>query len=134
MTTLAEVRDGLEARLNTIAGLRVYDYIPDDAHYPAAIIDLTDIAYTSLTLGSARRAVFTAGLFVPRTIDRMQLELYDLIDNGPGSILAAIAADPKLGGLDVNAQVVGGTVSLDTNQIGLTNLYGRSLTINVFVS
>lgn len=37
--TLAAVRDGLEARLRTIPGLRVSDYVPDDvAGFPAAFI------------------------------------------------------------------------------------------------
>lgn len=134
MTTLAEVRDGLEARLNTITGLRVYDYIPDDAFYPAAVIDITDVTYTSLDIGAGRRAVFAIYLLIPRAVDRQQLELYPLIDNGPGSVLAAIKADPTLGGLAANAQVIGGPVALDTSQIGLTNLYGRTITVNVFVS
>jgi hypothetical protein len=134
MTTLAQVRDGLEARLNTIDGLRVYNLIPDDAHYPAATIDLAEWAYTSLEISGSRRTVWTVGLFVPRTVDRKQLELYPLIDNGPGSIFEAVLADRTLGGLDVNAHPLGGSVPLDTDQISLTHLYGRTVTINVFVS
>jgi len=134
MTTLAQVRDGLETRLNTIDGLRVYNLIPDDANYPAATIDLVVIEYTSLNIGASRRAVFEVGLFVPRTVDRKQLELYDLIDNGPGSVFAVILADPSLGGLNVNAHQLGGPVALDTDRLGLTNLYGRAVNINVFIS
>ena len=134
MTTLAQVRDGLKARLDTIAGLRVYRFVPDDAAYPAAVIDITDIQYTSLDAGASRRAVFAVYLLIPRTHDRLQAELYDLIDNGPGSVMAAILADPKLGGLNVNAQVLPGSVVLDTSQIGLDHLYGRTVNINVFVS
>jgi hypothetical protein len=135
VTTLAEVRDGLEARLNTINGLRVVPYIADDLPgYPAATIDLADIEYTSLDLAGARRAVFAVGLYVTRNVDRQQLKLYDLIDNGTGSVMAAIQADPSLGGLNVNARVLGGSVVLDTVQMGLMNLYGRNLNINVFVS
>jgi hypothetical protein len=134
MTTLAEVRDGIVARLETINGLRVYNLIPDDAAYPAATIDLTDIEYTTLAVDAPRRAIFAVSLFVPRTVNRKQLELYTLIDNGPGSILAAVAADPTLGGLTVRAHVMGGTVALDTQQLGLTNLYGRTLNVIVSVS
>lgn len=134
MTTLAQVRDGLEARLKTIDGLRVYNLIPDDAFYPAALIELTDIEYTSLEIDASRRAVFSIFLLVPRTVDRLQLDLYDLIDNGPGSVFAAILADRTLGGLNVNASPLSGSVALDTSQIGLTNLYGRTITVNVFVS
>jgi hypothetical protein len=134
MTTLAETREGLAACIDTIDGLRVYNLIPDDANYPAATIDLTEIEYSSLNIEGARRALFTIALFVPRTDARQQLKLYDLIDNGPGSIFAAVLADRKLGGLDVNANPVGGSVALDTNQIGLTHLYGRAVNVNVFVS
>jgi hypothetical protein len=134
VTTLAQVRDGLEARLNTIDGLRVYNLIPDDAHYPAATIDLTELEYTTLAVDGPRRAVFIVSLFVQRTVDRKQLELYDLIDNGPGSILAAILADPTLGVTGVTAHVSGGPVALDTDQLGLTNLYGRTLNVIVSIS
>jgi hypothetical protein len=134
MTTLAEVRDGIVARLETINGLRVYNLIPDDAGYPAATVDITDIEYTSLAVDAPRRAIFAISLFVPRSIDRKQLELYPLIDNGPGSVLAAIAADHTLGGLTVTARVMGGTVALDTDQLGLTNLYGRTLNVIVSIS
>jgi hypothetical protein len=134
VTTLAQVRDGLEERLNTIDGLRVYNLIPDDAAYPAATIALTAVEYTSLNIGASRRAIFEVSLFVPRNIDRKQLELYELVDNGPRSVFAAILADRTLGGLNVNANPVGGPVVLDTNQIGLTHLYGRAVNINVFVS
>jgi hypothetical protein len=78
MTSLAQVRNGLETRLDTIDGLRVYNLIPDDAHYPAATIDLTELEYTTLAVDGPRRAVFIVSLFVPRTVDRKQLELYDL--------------------------------------------------------
>ena len=134
MTTLAQVRDGLVARLSTIDGLRVYNLIPDDAGFPAATVDLTDLEYTTLAVGAPRRAIFTVNLFVPRTFDRKQLELYELIDNGPGSILAAIHEDVTLGGLAVNAKILGGPVALDTDQLGLTNLYGRSLNVIVSIS
>ncbi|MGH6691103.1 MAG: hypothetical protein ACREF4_10570 [Gammaproteobacteria bacterium] len=135
MTTLAEVRDGLEARLATIAGLRVYDYIPDDAHYPAAIILPPVIPDYREDLGTGSvRAIFPILLLVPRTIDRMQLDLYPYIDRtGPKSIFALVEADPTLGGLDVSALPIG-VDDFDTQQVGLTNLYGRTVNINVFVS
>jgi len=134
VTTLAQVRDALENRLNTIPELRVYNLIPDDAHYPAATIDLAELEYTTLAVDAPRRAIFVVSLFVPRTVDRKQLELYDLIDNGPGSVLAAVMADPTLGVTGVTAHVMGGPVALDTEQLGLTNLYGRTLNVIVSIS
>lgn len=134
MTSLAQVRDGLVARLDTIEGLRVYNLIPDDAGFPAATVDLTDLEYTTLAVDAPRRAIFAVNLFVPRTFDRKQLELYELIDNGSGSVLAAIMGDPTLGVTGVTAHIMGGPVALDTDQLGLTNLYGRALNVIVSIS
>lgn len=137
MTTLAEVRDGLETRLNTIAGLRVYDYVPDNVGgYPAALVfPPTNTDYSDdLDLGSFT-VQFVILLLVPSNIDRKQLDLYDLMDReGPSSVFAAINADRKLGGLDVDARVVSAADPLDRGQMASTQIYQRAVTVQVIIS
>jgi hypothetical protein len=135
--TLAQVRDGLEARLNTISGLRVYDYIPEDvAGYPAAVIfPPTNADYSNdLNLGSYT-VEFVVMLLVPATIDRNQLDLYALMDrDGAGSVFATIEADRKLGGLDVDARVIRATDPLSQAQMASTQVYQRAVTIQAIIS
>src|SRR5678816_746112 len=136
MTTLAEVRDGLETRLNTISGLRVYDYVPDNAFYPAAVVfPPTIIDYRSDLSIRSFVVRFVIMLMVPATIDRQQLDLYALIDRtGSGSVFAAIEADRKLGGLNVDARVLSAQDPLDLNELAGSKVYQRAVTVEVYVS
>jgi hypothetical protein len=137
MTSLAQVRDGLKARLDTIAGLRVYSYIPEDvAGYPVAIIfPPTNADYSNdLDLGSYT-VEFVVMLLVPATIDRNQLDLYALMDrDGASSIFATIEADRKLGNLSVDARVIRASDPLSQAQMASTQVYQRAVTVQVIVS
>lgn len=137
MTTLADVRDALEARLKTLPdiGGRVYDYIPDDVNYPAAIIRPPLIPEYRADLGEGHlEAVFPILLLVERNVDRKQLELYPFIERtGAKSIFRLIADTPGLGITGVSANPLG-VDDFDTSTIGLTNLFGRTVNISVFVS
>jgi hypothetical protein len=136
MTTLAQIRDGIEARLETIVGLRVYDYMPGDQNYPAAVIYppvhtdyRDDLGYGSYP------ATFIVMLFVPATVDRQQLDLYDFLDRtGTSSIFAAIEADRTLGGLSVDARVVSAADPLDLGEMAGTKVYQRAVVVEVIVS
>jgi hypothetical protein len=135
MTTLAQVRDGLEARLDTIEGLRVYDHVPDNPFYPAAIIfPPTAIDYRNDLSQRTFVVRFMVMLMVPAAIDRQQLDLYPLLDRGPGSVFAAIEADRKLGGLDVDARVVSAQDPLDLADLAGTKVYQRAVIVEVYVS
>ena len=137
MTTLAQVRDGLKARLDTIVGLRVTDYIPDDVGgYPAAMIfpptntDYSDdLGYGSFTVE------FVVLLLVPAAVDRRQLGLYDLLDRtGSSSVFAAVEADRSLGGLNVDARVTAAADPLDRGQMAGTQVFQRAVSVSVIVS
>lgn len=137
MTSLAQVRDGIEARLETITGLNVTDYVPDDvASFPAAFISPPVNADYSDDFGDGSFTVtFVVMLLVPATHDRQQLGLYDLLDRtGPSSIYAAIMADRKLGGLNVDCRVVDAADPLDRGQMASTQIYQRAITIQAIVS
>lgn len=135
MTTLAQVRDGIETRLKTINGLRVYSFVPGDVQYPAAIIHppTTTDYRDDLDLGGMS-ATFTISLLIPANVDRKQLDLYKLLERtGVGSVFAAIEADRKLGFVDVDARVVSATDPLEQAEMATTKVYVRAVTVNVFL-
>jgi len=137
MTTLAQVRDGLEARLRTIPGLRVADYVPDDlTGFPAAVIfPPTNADYSDDLGGGGITVTFVVMLLVPATVDRQQLGLYDLLDKtGPMSVYAAVMADRTLGGLNVNCRVVDAVDPLDRGQMASSQIYQRAVTVQAIVS
>jgi hypothetical protein len=137
MTTLAEVRDGIVARLETINGLRVVAYVPDDVPgYPAAVVFPPVAASYHNDLGFRSYTVeFVVLLMVPANIDRKQLDLYDLMDRtGAGSVFAAIEGSRNLGGLEVDCQVTAAADPLDRNQMASTQVYQRAITVQAIVS
>lgn len=135
MTTLAQARNGLKTVLDSIAGLRVYDYVPDDAHYPAAIIQPPLIPDYREDIGDGSvMAVFPVLVVVPATIDRLQVELHDYFDrSGSKSIFAVLEADRSLGGLDVDAYATS-VRPVDLMQIASTSVWGAAVNIQVFIS
>lgn len=137
MTTLVQVRDGLEARLRTISGLRVYDYIPDNvAGYPAAVVfPPTNADYSNFLANGNFTVEFIVVLLVPSVVDRKQLDLYALLDKeGASSVFAAVEADRSLGGLNVDARVTTATDPLSRGQMASTQTYQRAVTIQVIIS
>lgn len=137
MTTLAQVRDGLEARIDTITGLRVRDYIPDDvAGFPAALIyPPTNVDYSDDHGAGSFTVEFVIVLLVPANIDRKQLDLYALLDRtGASSIYAAVEADRTLGGLNVDCRVVAASDPLDRAEMATTQVFQRSITVQAIVS
>lgn len=137
MTTLTQVRDGLETRLNTITGLRVYDYVPEDvAGYPAAVVfPPTNAEYSNDLDQGSFTVQFVVMLLVPATIDRNQLDLYALMDRtGASSVFAAIEADRSLGGLAVDARVTNASDPLGRGQMASTQVYQRAVTIQAIIS
>lgn len=137
MTTLAEVRDGLEARLDTIDGLRVTGYVPDDlGGYPAAVIfPPTNTDYSDDHGMGSFTVEIVVMLLVPANIDRKQLDLYALLDRtGSSSVYAAVEADRTLGGLDVDARVRDAADPLDRAQMAGTQVFQRAVVVSVIVS
>lgn len=137
MTTLAQVRDGLVARLSTIDGLRVVAYVPDDVPgYPTAVVFPPVNADYSDDLGSGSFTVtFVVMLFVAANIDRKQLDLYDLLDRtGSSSVFAALEADRTLGGLNVDCRAVDAADPLDRGQMAATQVFQRAVTVQAIVS
>ena len=138
MTTLTQVLTGLEDRLDTIAGLQVVPYVPDDlGGYPAAVVFPPTTAVYEDSLGGEGSTTyeFVVMLFVPANIDRKQLDLYDLLDAGDtSSEYRTLEADRTLGGLTVDCRVVNASDPLDRSQMASTQVFQRAVLVQVIVS
>jgi hypothetical protein len=136
VTTLAQVRDGLFTRLDTIVGLRVYKGASGNVEYPAAVIyPPTTVDYRDDLGFGSYPATFVVMLSVPATVDRKQLDLYPFLDRtGASSIFAAVETDRSLGGLNVDARVVSAADPLDLGEMAGTKVYQRAVIVEVIVS
>lgn len=101
MSTLAQILEGIATRLRTIAGLRVFDYMPDALAPPAAIVQLPRAIDFDLTFGRGSDTLDIRVLVVVgKASDRastLNLAAY-LNPDGASSVKAAVEADPTLGG------------------------------------
>ncbi|MHB8409840.1 MAG: hypothetical protein ACYDHY_17435 [Acidiferrobacterales bacterium] len=107
MASLALLRTGLQTRLQTIAGLRCYDVVPDQAQLPAAIVMLKPPLRYDQSMGGTAIWQFTVTLLVSRwDAARAQHAIDPYIDTtGAQSVHAAIEADRTLGGACDDATV-----------------------------
>jgi hypothetical protein len=99
--TLAQIADGLETRLATITGLRVFDHIPDVFAPPCAFVMPENVQYWQGFAGGNAEHAYTVTVIVGRTSERAsQKTLYAFMNySGDTSIRAAIEADRTLGGV-----------------------------------
>ncbi|MGA1420030.1 MAG: hypothetical protein ACO32O_07990 [Ilumatobacteraceae bacterium] len=100
--TISQVKDGLKAAINTVSGLRAFDYQPDQVNPPFAWPTLDTITYHQTGMASGGVVMnFTVTLVVNRASERTaqdQLDQYMSWD-GAKSLRAAIEADRTLGGV-----------------------------------
>lgn len=104
---IADLRTGLGNNLRTIPGLRVYELIPDNPSFPAAVISLDRVAYDSTMARGADEMTFIVTIVVGRADDRSaqtRLDTY-LAGNGAQSVKTAIEADVTLGGAAMTCRV-----------------------------
>ncbi len=116
---ITDIRDGLEANLETITGLRGYSEIPDNPSIPAAIVNLDSVNYHQAFKNGLIELNFTITVIVGRFSARSsQQKLNDFADNsGDSSIRAAIESDRTLGGnaFDCVVQTMSGISNIDLN-------------------
>ena len=100
MATNEAIRVGIAARLETIAGLQVYSRPPGQINVPAAVVRRRSIQYgvsfDGLDDTSWGVTVFVS--FANTDVATEDLDEY-LSPTGASSIVAAIHADPTLGGV-----------------------------------
>lgn len=99
--TLQQQADGLETRLATISGLRVFDHVPDSWATPCAFVVPDTVEYWNAFAGGDATHNWTATVVVGRQSDRSsQRQLLEYMSySGTKSIRAAIEGDRTLGGV-----------------------------------
>ena len=101
------VRAGIGTALDTIAGLRCFDYVPDSLAPPAAVVEPLEIDYDeAMNRGCEFYRAFIL-VIVGRMSDRSSQDRLDvyLTESGASSIKAALEADRTLGGACATLQV-----------------------------
>ncbi|WP_157251116.1 hypothetical protein [Nonomuraea typhae] len=131
--TIAQVMQGIEARLATIAGLRVDDVVPDQINPPAALVGVPPIPTYHQTMGRGRFMLEpTVTVLVSAAVDRAgQLALAGYANpTGPLSVLAAIEGDRTLGAV-VEDCIVIDFRPLGLEEVGQIGYYGGVFTLRV---
>lgn len=108
MANLKDIRDGLETRLATIAGLRAHDTIPDQINVPCAIVGAPETIQYDHTMGRGTdRYTIPVRVYAGRASERAGQDKIDgyLAGSGANSIKAAIEADRTLGGVAHSTRV-----------------------------
>lgn len=101
MADYADIADGFETRLATIAGLRAYSEWPDQLNDPAAIVLPGDPFIEDATFDGNFDAIYDVLILVSKSSGdvRGTRALYAYIaSTGASSVRAAILADPTLSG------------------------------------
>ena len=115
--TISQVKDGLKTAINTVSGLRAFDYQPDQVNPPFAWPTLDTVTYHQTGMNNGGVVMnFTVTLVVNRASERTAQDQLDQYMNWDGakSLRAAIEADRTLGGVCSDLIV--------TNAENLTNI------------
>ena len=102
------VRQGLTTALDTITGLRCFDYVPDSLSPPAAVVEPLEIEYgVSMTASGIDYYRGFVLVIVGRMSDRSSQDRLDayLASSGASSVVAAIESDRTLSGSCSTCQV-----------------------------
>ena len=134
---VAAIRAGLMARLDTVAGLRCYDTIPDDVAAPAAVV-VPDEPFAEYAIVVNRGTVtvnFPVVVVASRTSMRSGQALLDgYLSTGSAeaatSVVDAIYADTTLGGT-CSTLVVRQAVDYGTTTIGSVDYLKADLLVAV---
>lgn len=133
---VASIRDGLLTALDTVAGLRCYDTIPEDIVVPAAVV-VPDDPFTEYAIVVNRGTVtlhFRITLVVSKTSMRAGQDLLDgYLSTGSAetsSVVDALYADATLGGSASTLVVVEG-VEYGSTVIGSVEYLKADLRVTV---
>lgn len=99
--------DALGARLLTISGLRVYDFLADSVAPPAAVVALPEITYDFTKGRGTDRVVFPVHVLISKVSDRASRDKY-----GAYAVSVKAAVDGTLGGTVHTARVVSAIASI----------------------
>lgn len=124
--TIEQVMLGLEARLDTIPGLRTSATVRDAINPPFAMVGPPDIPEYRETFKRGRyRLQFTVTVLVSKVVDRVgQMRLAAFASpTGASSVPSAIEADKTLGGI-VEECWVTAYRNLGSEDVGAIGYYG----------
>ncbi|HSH58625.1 MAG TPA: hypothetical protein VK988_03085 [Acidimicrobiales bacterium] len=128
---IERILDAIAAGLRTIAGLRVFDFMPDTISPPAAIVQLPRTINFDLTFGRGSDALVIPVLVVVAKVSERaaynSLAAYLNLD-GPTSVKQAL--DGNLGGVVDDAHVVRAT-GIGSYSIGGIDYMGCLFEVNI---
>jgi hypothetical protein len=117
--TPSQIKDALKTALQTIPGLRAYDYQPDGVNPPFAFSTLDEITYHGAMGAGNIVNRFTVTVVVQRVSERTAQDKLDgyVAYSGAQSVRAALEADRTLGGVVQDLIVTGATniTNIDAN-------------------
>ncbi len=105
MSSIADLRDGIAERLETVPNLRVSATFLDAPRPPVAMVLPERVDYDLNANRGADTFFFLISLLVGRADDRAAQRNIDTYIVGAGSVKAAIEADRTLGGVANTARV-----------------------------
>jgi hypothetical protein len=100
--TPSQVKEGLKTAIQTVSGLRAFDYQPDQVNPPFAWPTLDEIRFHQTGMGSGGVVMdFTITIVVQRVSERNAQDKIDQYTawSGAQSVRAAIEEDRTLGGV-----------------------------------
>jgi hypothetical protein len=99
--TVSQVTAGLKTRLATIAGLRAFDYQPEQLNPPVGFPVIESVEYHAAMGGGDVQMRFNVFVIVGRYLDRVAHTNLDgfLSYSGATSLRAALEGDRTLGGV-----------------------------------
>lgn len=109
MGQLRDLRTAIAAKLDTIVGLRVYDFPSDRIEPPAAVLSLPETPYDVTFGGRSDEWNFPLWILVAKADDKAAYgEMVDYLEaEGSKSVRAILEADRTLGGACDTIAVVG---------------------------
>ena len=118
--TITQVKDGLKARIESVSGLRAFDYQPDQVNPPFAWPTLDEIRFHQTDFATGGVVMdFTITLVVHRQSERVAQDALDqyMTWEGAKSLRAAIESDRTLGGVcqDLIVSSAGNFTNIDAN-------------------
>lgn len=128
---VATVAAGIATNLQAIDGLRVFDYAPDNAAVPFAIVKLPEsIEFDSVYQRGADTAIFTVVIGVSRASDRSAAPALAAYLDGSGdrSVKDAIEAD---GGVAGTQTVRVQSARIASVQLAGTDFLGAEFSVEV---
>lgn len=131
MTGLAAIVAALKTQIDTIDGLKVWDYVPDSSMFPGAIVVPPDIDYRQTFALGYTKLELEVVVLVATASDRMQKDLFAYLDwSGASSIAAVVDANKTLGLTGVDA-VAMSSRPLGLEEIASYNAYGAAVRFQI---